>query len=214
VTEAGAPAAEARAAQRRIIEAADASRARLTRELHDGAQQHLVNTVLCLRRAQQSWSEAPEEARQLLGLALEQAQSGIDGLRELVAAAYPAILTTRGLAAALDALAVRLPFRLDVDLAQIQLPAAVEASIYFFCADALENIVKHGGATSASVTTVAGDRHLTIEVRGDRTGETDTAGGDRLTALHDRVSAFDGELTVSTSPSLGMTLTARIPLTR
>jgi signal transduction histidine kinase len=211
VTEAGAPEAEARAAQRRIIEAADASRARLTRDLHDGAQQHLVNTVLCLRRVQQSWSEAPEEAQQLLTLALEEAQNGIDGLRELVTDVYPAILTTRGLPAALDALAARLPFRIDLDLAEVRLPAALEAGIYFFCADALAAMAEHGRIGSASVTTVAGDQHLTMEVRDTGTTDVGPAGAGWLTALHDRVAAFDGELTITIVPSLGMTLMARFP---
>ena len=100
-----ARAAEAGAAQRRIIEAADTARARLARDLHDGAQQQFLNTILGLQRAQQKWTIAPQEAKQLVKLAVSEAQTGIEGLRELAAGIHPAILTTRGVAAALDALA-------------------------------------------------------------------------------------------------------------
>lgn len=206
-------AAEARAGQRRIIEAADASRARLTRDLHDGAQQQFLNTLLYLRRAEQKWTVSPQDAKELVGLAVEEAQSGIAGLRELAAGIYPAILTTRGLAVALYVLGGRLPFRLELDIAQVQLPPAVQASVYFFCSEALANVTKHAQAQAARVTTVVDDGHVTIEVRDDGIGGADRAAVNGLAALSDRVAALDGTLEVTSPPWRGTTLTARLPLT-
>lgn len=209
-----ARAAEARAAQRRILEAADASRARLSRDLHDGAQQQFLNTLLHLRRAEQKWTAAPEQAKELVGLAVEEARTGIEELRELVAGIHPAILTTRGLAAALHALAGRLPFRLELEIAPVQLPPAVEASLYFFCSEALTNVTKHAKARAARVTTVVDDGHLTIEVSDDGIGGVDARAAGGLAALTDRVAALDGTLEVGSSPSRGTTLTAHLPLGR
>lgn len=209
---ADARAAEARAAQRRVIEAADASRARLTRDLHDGAQQQFLNTILNLQRAQQKWTTAPQHSEQLVRLAIEQAQTGIDGLRELAAGIHPAILTTRGLAAALDALARRLPFRLELDIAHVDLPPAVEASVYFFCSEALTNITKHAQADAAWVTTTVSDSHLSIEVRDDGVGGAGIHADGALAALNDRIAALDGTLEVTNPPSRGTTLNACVPL--
>jgi PAS domain S-box-containing protein len=208
-----ARAVEARAGQRRIIEAGDAARARLARDLHDGAQQQFLNTLLHLRRAEQKWTTQPEQAKELVDLAVGEAQSGIEGLRELAAGIHPAILTTRGLAAALYVLAGRLPFRVELELAQSQLPPAVEASVYFFCSEALTNVTKHAKAEVARVTTVVDDGHLTIQVSDNGVGGADTYATGGLAALTDRVAALEGTLNVTSRPSRGTTLTARFPLT-
>jgi PAS domain S-box-containing protein len=207
-----ARAAEARAGQRRIIEAGDAARARVARDLHDGAQQQFLNTLLHLRRAEQKWTADPEQAKELIGHAVGEAQSGIEGLRELAAGIHPAILTTRGLAAALYVLAGRLPFRVELDLAQIQLPSAVEASVYFFCSEALTNVTKHAKAEAARVTTFMDDGHLTIQVSDDGIGGASTHAAGGLAALTDRVAALDGTLELTMPSSGGTTLTARLPL--
>jgi PAS domain S-box-containing protein len=207
-----ARATEARAGQRRIIEAGDAARARLARDLHDGAQQQFLNTLLHLRRAEQKWTTEPEQAKQLVGHAIGEAQNGIDGLRELAAGIHPAILTTRGLAAALYVLTGRLPFRVELDLAQIQLPPAVEASVYFFCSEALTNITKHAKADTARVTTVMKDGHLTIQISDNGIGATSNPSAGGFAALTDRMAALDGTLEVTTTRSRGTTLTARLPL--
>ncbi|MFZ0091523.1 MAG: PAS domain S-box protein [Solirubrobacteraceae bacterium] len=208
-----ARATEARAGQRRIIEAGDAARARLARDLHDGAQQQFLNTLLHLRRAEQKWTTEPEQANELVGRAIAEAQTGIEGLRELAAGIHPAILTTRGLAAALYVLAGRLPYRLELELAQVQLPPAVEASVYFFCSEALTNVTKHARAEAARVTTVMDDGHLTIQVSDNGVGGPGTHAAGGLAALTDRVAALDGTLEVTRTSSRGTTLTARLPLT-
>jgi PAS domain S-box-containing protein len=210
---AGALATEARAGQRRIIEAGDAARARVARDLHDGAQQRFLNTLLHLRRAEQKWTADPEQAKELVGRAVGEAQNGIEGLRELAAGIHPAILTTRGLAPALYVLAGRLPFRVELDLAQIQLPSAVEASVYFFCSEALTNVTKHAKADAARVTTFMDDGHLTIQVSDNGIGGASTHAAGGFAALTDRVAALDGTLEVTRPSSGGTTLTARLPLT-
>lgn len=209
-----ARASEARAAQRRVIEAADASRAQLTRDLHDGAQQQFLNTIFNLRRAQQKWTAEPHHARQLIDRAVEEVQIGINGLRELAAGIHPAILTTRGLAAALEALGRRLPYRLELDIAQADLPPAIEASVYFFCSEALANVSKHARAECATVTTVVRDDHLTIEVTDDGVGTADIHTSALLTSLNDRIAALDGTLGITSPKPGGTKITARLPLTR
>jgi len=209
-----ARAAEATAAQRRIIQAADTARARLARDLHDGAQQQFLNTILNLQRAQQKWTTAPQDARQLVGLAISEAQTGIEGLRELAAGIHPAILTARGVAAALDALAARLPFRLELQISNQKLPPGLDSSVYFFCSEALANITKHAQAQTAWVTTNVNGGHLTIEVSDDGVGGADTHPGGALAALTDRIAALGGTLEVTSPPSGGTKLHARLPLTQ
>jgi PAS domain S-box-containing protein len=208
-----ARAAEARAAQRRIIEAADTARARLARDLHDGAQQQFLNTILNLQRAQQKWTTAPQDALQLVKLATSEAQTGIEGLRELAAGIHPAILTARGVAAALDALAARLPFRLELQIGNQKLPPGLDSSVYFFCSEALANITKHAQAQTAWVRTDINGGQLTIEVSDDGVGGADTHSGGALAALRDRIAALGGTLQVTSPPSGGTKLKACLPLT-
>ena len=161
----------------RLVAASDAARRRVTRDLHDGAQQRLVTTLINLQLAEQKWESAPQRARELLGLALRDARCGIEDLREIVAGIHPAILTQRGLAAAIDALAVRLPIPVQLDVPDRRLPAPIEASVYFFCSEALTNVVKHARATSAGVrvdssTTAAPSRSATTGSAGRGPGRT------------------------------------------
>ena len=123
------------ASRARIITTSDAARQRITRDLHDGAQQQFVNTIINLQLAQQKWSSAPQQAKELLYCALGEAQAWIGELRQIAACIHPAILTHRGLAAALDALAARLPIPVELDVTADRLPEALEASIYF-CSEA------------------------------------------------------------------------------
>jgi PAS domain S-box-containing protein len=205
--------AEARAAQRRTIEAADAARRRVTQDLHDGAQQRLVNAVINLQLAQGKWSSDPERARELVDLATSEARSGIDELRELAAGIHPTILTNRGLGAAVEALADRLPIPVEpLEIAPARLPAAVEASVYFFISEALTNVVKHARAAKASVRAMVADQSLTVDVSDDGIGGADLDAGGGLPGLADRVAALDGHLTIRSDPSGGTTLHAEIPL--
>ena len=198
----------------RVVTASDAARQRVTRDLHDGAQQQFVNTIINLQLAQQKWSSAPQQAKELLDRALGEARAGIGGLREIAAGIHPAILTHRGLAAALDALAARLPIPVELDVTGQRFLEALEASIYFFCSEALTNVVKHARASSAWVRVAREGDRCTIEVRDDGIGgagpRLETSG---LIGLHDRIGALGGAMQVSSPASSGTTLRAWIPLT-
>ncbi len=202
------------ASRARIVATSDAARQRVTRDLHDGAQQQFVNTIINLQLAQQKWSPAPQQAKELLDRALGEAQAGMGELRQIAAGLHPAILTHRGLAAALDALAARLPIPVELDVTAHRLPEALEASIYFFCTEALTNVIKHARASSAWVRVACGDDRCTIEVRDNGIGGAeprhDTSG---LIGLHDRIGALGGALQVSSLASAGTTLRAWIPVT-
>ena len=202
------------ASRARIVATSDAARQRVTRDLHDGAQQRFVSAIINLQLAQQKWSSAPQRAKELLDHALGEAQAGMGELRQIAAGLHPAILTHRGLAAALDALAARLPIPVELDVTSQRLPEALEASIYFFCSEALTNVVKHAHASSARVRLAREGDRCTIEVRDDGIGgaepRQDTSG---LIGLHDRIGALGGALQVSSLASVGTTLRAWIPLT-
>jgi PAS domain S-box-containing protein len=211
---ADARAAELKAARRRIIEAADAARARLTRDLHDGAQQQFVSAVLTLGLAERKAETDPEGAARLRKTALEQAQQGITELRELAAGIHPGILTDRGLGPAVEALGSRLPIPVTVAVElPARLPPPVEASVYFFVSEALTNAVKHARADQVHVGIAVHDGHLTIDVADDGIGGADaTAAGTGMTSLTDRVAALDGELTITSPPGQGTMLHADIPV--
>jgi PAS domain S-box-containing protein len=204
---------ELMASRARLVAASDAARQRVTRDLHDGAQQWFVTTLINLQLAEQKWDSAPERARELLGLAVRDARHGLADLREIAAGLLPAILTQRGLAAAISSLAARLPITVRLDVPVRRLPGAVEVSVYFFCAEALTNVVKHAQATSAWVRVEAGDGRCTAEVGDDGIGgacpRSDSSG---LTGLRDRIGALGGTLDILSPESGGTVLRAVIPL--
>jgi PAS domain S-box-containing protein len=158
------------ASRKRLVAASDAARQRVTRDLHDGAQQHLVATLINLQLAEQRWESAPQRARELLGHALEDTRRGIEDLRELTAGLHPAILTRHGLAPAVRTLADRAALPVEVDVPGIRLPASIEASLYFFCAEALTNTVKHARATRAWVRLEFAADRCVVEVGDDGVG--------------------------------------------
>jgi PAS domain S-box-containing protein len=208
-----ARAEELQVARRRIIEAADAARAQLERDLHDGAQQQFVSALLQLQLAERKAASDPEGARKLRSQAIALASGGINELRRLAAGIHPAILTDRGLGPAVESLASRLP--VDVSVVQtlpVRLPAPVEASVYFFVSEALTNVVKHAHAGSATVSIGASNGDLTVEVSDDGVGGAQAAGGSGLRGLGDRVGALDGTLEVESPAGGGTLLRARIPL--
>jgi PAS domain S-box-containing protein len=205
--------AEVRAAQRRIIEAADAARRQVARDLHDGAQQQFVNVTINLQRAQQKWTHELDAARELLDTATQQARDGIDELRELAAGIHPSLLTTRGLLAAVEALADRIPIVVEpLEISEQRFPPAIEASVYFLVCEALTNVVKHARATRAGVR-IAAAGQLTVEIRDDGVGGAEARPpGHGLAGLADRVAALDGTFTIRSEASAGTTLRAEIPL--
>jgi PAS domain S-box-containing protein len=206
---------ELMASRARLVTASDAARQRVTRDLHDGAQQRLICTVIGLQLAQEKWESEPGRARELLDLALEDARHGINELREIASGLHPAILSQRGLAAALAALTDRLPVPVELHLPGGRLPHPIEASAYFFCSEALTNVVKHARANSASVRIAVCDDRYTIEVSDDGVGgaraRSDSSG---LTGLRDRIGALNGTMDVVSPAEGGTVLNAWIPLPR
>ncbi len=204
---------ELMASRARLVAASDAARRRVTRDLHDGAQQRFVTTLINLQLAEQKWDAAPEQARELLSRALHDARHGLEDLRALVAGIHPELLTQRGLAAAVGALAARLPVPVEVDVPDRRLPAPVEASVYFFCAEALTNVVRHARATSAWVRVGISAGRCAVEVRDDGIGGArprSPASG--LTGLHDRIGALGGTVELASPAAGGTLLRASIPL--
>jgi PAS domain S-box-containing protein len=213
ITERQRAAQELMASRARLVAASDAARRRVTRDLHDGAQQHLVSTVISLQLARQKWAPDPQRARHFLDLALRDAQLGVSGLREIAAGIHPAVLTERGLATALGTLAGRLSVPVQLHLTQRRLPAPIEASIYFFCSEALTNVVKHARAGSAWVRVEVDGEQCAVEVRDDGIGGARAKDdGSGLTGLRDRIGALNGAMYVSSPTDGGTILRARIPL--
>jgi PAS domain S-box-containing protein len=204
---------ELMASRARLVAASDAARQRVTRDLHDGAQQRLVTTLINLQLAELKWESAPERARELVGLAVRDAKHGIEDLRELAAGIHPAILTQRGLAAAIDSLAADLPISVQLDVPDSRLPAPVEASVYFFCSEALTNVVKHARAGSAWVRVRLIDNRCVAEVGDDGIGgaqpRSETSG---LNGLRDRIGAVNGTMDITSPATGGTVLAASIPL--
>jgi signal transduction histidine kinase len=203
---------ELAASRRRIVEASDAERQRFERNLHDGAQQRLVALAVGLRLAQAKIGSAPGEAAGLLEVAAEELGEALTELRELAQGIHPAVLTERGLAAALEVLAARtpLPVALDVRL-PAELPEQVEAAGYYVASEALANIVKHARAGSAVIRAAGADHRVVLEVEDDGAGGADPQGSG-LWGLRDRVETLDGSLAVESVPGRGTRVRAELPL--
>lgn len=209
-----ARASEARAAQRRIVEAGDLARRRVTRDLHDGAQQKLVSVVLNLELAQELTASEPQHAAELLETATRQARAAISGLRELAAGIHPTLLTTRGLRAAVEALADELPLPIKTsEVPEVRLPTMIEGSVYFLISEALTNVVKHANAHAAAVGVSVTGTNLTVEVSDDGIGGAELQPAYHgLAGLADRVGALGGTLQLKSPKSSGTILRAEIPL--
>ncbi len=204
---------ELRRSRARIVEAGTAERRRLERNLHDGAQQRLVALSLTMRLAQTRLRADPDGAEQLLGGAQEELGRALEELRELARGIHPAVLSDRGLAAALEGLAGRssVPVELDGTPPE-RLPAPVEAAAYFVVAEALTNVVKYANATQARVSVSRNNGHAVVEVADDGIGGADPGRGSGLRGLADRVAALDGKLVLSSPEGAGTLLRAEIPV--
>ncbi len=203
---------EIRASRARLVEAQDAERRRLERNLHDGAQQRLVSLSLALRLAQAKLATDPEGAGDILTAAGDELALALAELRELARGIHPAMLTDRGLGAAVESLAVRAP--LPVELAAMpdeRLPAPVEAAAFYVIAEALANIGKYAQATAARVSVTRVDGHAVVEVDDDGVGGADPGSGSGLRGLLDRIEALDGTLEVSSPEGGGTRIRAEIP---
>jgi PAS domain S-box-containing protein len=201
------------ASRERIMQAADRERQRLERNLHDGAQQRLVSLSLALRLAQSRMAEDPEGAGAMVSAASDELALALDELRELARGIHPAILTERGLAAAVESLTARLPLpvALSVSLAE-RLPAPVENAAYYVVSEALANVVKYAGAATATISISRADGQAVIEVADDGVGGADAARGSGLRGLADRVEALKGHLEVVSPPDGGTRVRAAIPV--
>jgi signal transduction histidine kinase len=202
-----------RTSRARIVEAATHERRRLERNLHDGAQQRLVALSLTLRLAQGKVYKDPEKADELLAGAQEELTLALGELRELARGIHPAVLSDRGLGAALEALAGRAP--VAVDLAELpgdRLPEAIEAAAYFVVAEALTNVVKYAHASQATVRVIRRNGHAVVEVADDGIGGADPDRGSGLKGLADRVSALDGSMSLDSPAGAGTRLRAEIPV--
>jgi signal transduction histidine kinase len=202
---------EVHASRARVLVAADEERRRVVRDLHDGAQQRLVQTVVVLKLARQALQRHDQESEALVGEALEQAEAANAELRDLARGILPRVLTLGGLKAGLAVLAPRYPLPVKVDVSVGRLPAAVEATAYFIVAEALTNVAKHARAERAWVAAHLEGEVLRVEVRDDGVGVAD-ADGSGLLGLHDRVAALDGELHVVTPAEGGTLIVATIPV--
>jgi signal transduction histidine kinase len=205
---------ELRASRARVIAAADEERRRVVRDLHDGAQQRLVNTVVTLRLARRAMGRRDFAAtEQLVDEALDHAGGAKDELRELAHGILPAALTRGGLQAGIETLVARMPLTVTVDVAVDRLAPEIEAPAYFVVAEALTNVVKHAYATTAAVSARAQDGALRLTVRDDGVGGA-TLGGSGLIGLEDRLAAIDGALRIDSPRDGGTLVAATIPLSR
>jgi PAS domain S-box-containing protein len=204
---------ELAASRLRIVEAGDTERRRLERNLHDGAQQRLVVLSLGLRHARAKLRSSPLEAEELLDTFGEELAAALRELRELAQGIHPAVLTQRGLGAALEALAARAPLavELDVDLPE-RVAEPIETAAYYAVSEALANVAKHADACSAAVTVACSGGRLVIEVSDDGVGGASAGRGSGLRGLCDRLEALDGELWIDSPPGGGTVVRAELPI--
>lgn len=195
-----------------MVDAADAERRRIERDLHDGAQQRLVSLAVNLGLARATLTDLPEDARRVLDEAHREAKEAIAELGNLVRGLHPAVLEDRGLDAALSGIAARapLPVRLSVDL-PVRPSPTVEAVAYFVVSEALANVVKHAQASRADVTVERSGGLLRVVIRDDGVGGADPAHGTGLTGLAKRVASVDGTLSLASPAGGPTTVTVELP---
>ena len=199
---------EVRASRIRIVEAADAERRRVERDLHDGAQQRLVALAMRLQVAKQTTAGASD----LLDEATAELESAIGEVRGLARGIHPTILTEAGLAAAVDALAERAPLPVRVDVGEQRYEGQVESTAYFVVAEALTNAARHASATEARVVIREEDGRLVVNVVDDGRGGADLAAGSGLRGLADRLAAVGGTLSLASPRNGGTAVHADMPL--
>jgi signal transduction histidine kinase len=202
---------ELAASRARIVAAADEERRRVVRDLHDGAQQRLVHTILTLKLAEDAVQNEQNDVPTLVSQAREHAEHATAELRELAHGILPSALTRGGLRAGVDALTSRMPVPVEMDVLGDRLPTAVEATAYFVVAEALTNVAKHASAGRAEVRAWMRDGTLRIEVRDDGIGGA-RLGGSGLTGLGDRLAVLDGQMRVESHADGGTLVAADIPV--
>ncbi len=201
------------ASRARLVEAGDAERRRLERNLHDGAQQRLVALALNLAAAQAAIESDPAEARRMLEEGRDELSAALEELRELARGIHPAVLSDHGLNAALEALATRSPVCVELEACTGErLSKNLEAAAYYVVAEALTNVARHSGASVARVRVTADDERLLVEVEDDGRGGAEGRIGTGLRGLADRVEAFGGRLSLRSPEGGGTLVRGEIPL--
>jgi signal transduction histidine kinase len=194
----------------RLVDAFEAERRRIERDLHDGAQQRLVALTMTLGLAR--LDAPPGPLADQLARAHDEAGQALAELRELIHGIHPKVLADYGLEAAVSDAADRSPIPVDVDLElPVRLPQPVESAAYFVVCEALANIARHSGASHAGISGGYDDGRLVLRVRDDGHGGADPAAGTGLTGLADRVSVLDGRLSLSSPPGGPTLLRAELP---
>jgi signal transduction histidine kinase len=203
--------AEVRQSRARIVSAADVERRRIERDLHDGAQQRLVALGLTLKILEKQRALDPEGQR-LLASAVDELQGALHELRELARGVHPAVLTERGLEAALQSLASRTPLPVTIAAAPHErLRPDVEAAAYFVACEGVTNAVRYSKATGVTIKAERNNGQLLVEVVDDGVGGATIAEGTGLRGLADRVEAHGGNLLVESPPGGGTRLVGEIP---
>jgi signal transduction histidine kinase len=203
---------EVRASRARIVEAGDAERRRIERDLHDGAQQRLLGIRLALRLARRRLGPEADEAETLLAEADEEMRAALEELRSLARGIHPAVLTDEGLPAALTSLARRALVPTEVlRVPSERLPAPVEAATYFLTSEALANVAKHAHASRVTIDASLAGGWLRVEIADDGAGGADDSAGSGLSGLRDRVEALGGRLSVDSPRGGGTRLRAELP---
>jgi signal transduction histidine kinase len=205
--------AELAASRARIVATADATRRRIERDLHDGAQQQLVSLALELRAAQAAAPPELGKYRAELSHVVDGLTSVLDGLREIALGIHPAILAEGGLGPALRTLARRSPIPIEMAVrAEERLPEPVEVAAYYVVAEALTNAAKYARASNVQVSVDVRDGLLRVVVRDDGVGGADPARGSGLLGLKDRLEAIGGSISLQSPQGKGTTLIAELPL--
>jgi signal transduction histidine kinase len=205
--------AEVDASRARIVTTADATRRRIERDLHDGAQQQLVSLALVLRAAQATLPEELDEHRSELDRVVDGLATALDDLREIALGIHPAGLSEDGLTPALKRLVSRSPLRVNLEVrADGRFPEPVEVTAYYVVSEALTNAAKYAGASAVDVAVAAGGAELRVEVREDGCGGADPAKGSGLLGLRDRVEAIGGTMRLTSPPGAGTSVSVVLPL--
>ncbi|MFE5633663.1 sensor histidine kinase [Streptomyces sp. NPDC056543] len=195
-----------------VVDTAAADLRRIERDLHDGAQARLVALAMDLGLAKEKLAEDPQAAARMVDEAHGEVKTALQELRDLARGIHPAVLTDRGLDAALSAVAVRctVPVSVEVDLPARPVPA-IEGIAYFTVSELLQNVSKHSGARQAWVDVWRTGDRLLLQVRDDGHGGADTAAGRGLAGLTERLDAVDGILAVDSPAGGPTTITAELP---
>jgi signal transduction histidine kinase len=206
-------AADLRASRQRIVAAQDEERRRLERNIHDGAQQHLVALAVKLRLAKTALMKDPEHGRRMLEEIRGEVDAALDTLRSLALGIYPPLLEEQGIAAALAAQYLRsgLPVRMEADGIG-RLPIELEAAVYFCALEALQNAAKYAHASAITIAFRERDGALEFSVTDDGVGFQVTGGGTGIQGMRDRMAVFGGDAEIDSTPGRGTTVRGRVPI--